>query len=323
MIKILKIRDFIFNNKKGIAFLGLFVILCFWIYVSSIPKGFQKNVVVKIEDGETVKEIANELKENKLIKSKTLFYSLLIIQGKDDDIMAGEYLFHDPQSIFNIVERIVGGDYGIESKKVVLKEGFTLNQMANVLEDIFPNFDRTEFEIETSLFEGYYFPDTYVFPENADTKMITKKLRETFDEKIKVVEKVSPLTEKSLQEVVIMASIIEKESTAEGRQEVANILWHRMEIGMALQVDATFVYERGKGTFDLTKKDLLTDSPYNTYTKAGLPPTAISNPGLESLLAAANPQPTENIFFLTGSDGEMYYASTFEGHKENRRKYLN
>jgi UPF0755 protein len=92
---------------------------------------------------------------------------------------------------------------------------------------------------------------------------------------------------------------------------------------MPLQVDATFVYERGKGTFDLTTADLRTDSPYNTYTNAGLPPTAISNPGIEAIKAAATINETNYLFFLTGMDGEMYYAETHDQHVVNKQKFLN
>ena len=91
---------------------------------------------------------------------------------------------------------------------------------------------------------------------------------------------------------------------------------------MPLQLDATFVYGIGKGTFDLTTKDLLEDGPYNSYVNKGLPPTAIANPGRDSLEAALSPTPSEYVFFLTGRDGEMYYAVTYEGHLENRKKFL-
>lgn len=322
MINIKTIREFINKNQTEIYFGVVFLFLFLWVLVTAVPRGFQPNTSFKIEDGESLKTIALKLDQQKIIKSKTLFSIFLTIQRKDDNIVSGEYIFHDKESIFEVAKRLTTGDYGIESKTIILKEGFTLNQMANVLEDEFPNFDRNQFEILTSLYEGYFFPDTYIFPENADTELIVKTLRETFDEKLKSVGNLIKASGRTLEEIIIMASIVEKEATEESRQEVANILWHRMEVGMPLQVDATFVYERGKGTFDLTKTDLRTDSPYNTYTNAGLPPTAISNPGLESIKAAATIEETENLFFLTGSDGEMYYAKTHDEHVENKQKFL-
>jgi UPF0755 protein len=97
-----------------------------------------------------------------------------------------------------------------------------------------------------------------------------------------------------------------------------------MEIDMLLQVDATFVYSIGKHSFTVTKDEMQdAENLYNTYRHRGLPPTPISNPGLESIRASLYPESTENLFFLTGQDGNMYYATNFEGHKSNRILYLN
>lgn len=120
-----------------------------------------------------------------------------------------------------------------------------------------------------------------------------------------------------------MASILEGE--ARGREEmeiIAGILWRRIEIGMPLQVDTTFLYVNGKNTFTLTQADLKIDSPYNTYLYRGLPPTPISNPGLTAIRAALNPQPTPYLYFLTGRDGLMYYSRTHDEHVQKKTRYL-
>ena len=120
-----------------------------------------------------------------------------------------------------------------------------------------------------------------------------------------------------------MASILEGEARRmETRKIIAGILWTRLEIDMPLQVDATFRYINGKGTFDLTKADLEEDNPYNTYINKGLPPTPISSPGIDAISAALNPIKTNYIYFLSDNDGNMYYAVDFEGHKKNRVLYL-
>jgi len=121
-----------------------------------------------------------------------------------------------------------------------------------------------------------------------------------------------------------MASILEGEAlTTSDRKLVAGVLWRRLEIGMPLQVDATFSYVNGKTTFELTLDDLKIDSPYNTYKYKGLPPTPINNPGLNSINAALYPTKTKYLYFLSGNDGKMHYARTFEEHKRNRQLYLN
>lgn len=120
-----------------------------------------------------------------------------------------------------------------------------------------------------------------------------------------------------------MASLIEREAkTDEDRKTIAGILWNRIDLKMPLQVDAVFGYIKGIDTYHPTSEDLSIESPYNTYLHAGLPPTPISNPGLESLHAAATPTKTDYLYYLTGKDGVMHYAKTFEEHKANRAKYL-
>lgn len=321
-IQIVKTRNFIFKKKKEILFLFLFLVLSFWSLVSSIPSKFEPNSLITIEKGGSLKQIANDLKEKNLIRSKIVFSVFLIIQAKDDNIIAGEYLFHEPTSVFEIAKRLTKGDYGIDFVTVTIPEGTTLNGIANIMEKSFVKFDREIFQLETIGFEGYYFPDTYSFPENIDTYKIIEALSQNFERKINEVSDLISSSSSSLDEIIVMASIIEKEATRDTMQDISNILWKRMEIGMPLQVDAPFVYEQGKNSFTLTISDLRRNTPYNTYTNLGLPPTAISNPGLESIKAAASPQPTEYLYFLTGRDGKMYYAETHDEHVENKAKYL-
>lgn len=316
-------RKFIFNKQKEIIFVLVFIVSLAWLWATDIPKREQDRIIIEIEEGKTLKEISQVFKDNDLIRSKILFDAIVILSDKDSKIIFGEYLFEGRIPVFKIVERITSGDYGIPAKTVFLKEGLTLKEMAFTLSKMFPSVHYDVFIEKTEGLEGHFFPDTYIFPENVDTDTVIRTLQNNFQTKIKSIDNIIKSSKHSLDEIIVMASIVEKEATAESRQEVANILWHRLEIGMALQVDATFVYERGLGTFDLTKADLKKDSPYNTYVNKELPPTAISNPGIESIIAAANPQPTKNLYFLTGHDGEMYYAETFEEHKKNKTKYLN
>jgi len=291
-----------------------------WIFAISPPDIQKVPFTIEIEKGESVKEISAYLREEGVIRSETLFNTLVILFPKNRKVVAGEYLFHESPDLFELVYRVTHGDYGIDSRTTRIPEGATLLQIADLFEQNYPRFDKSAFLQLAEGKEGYLFPDTYTFLENVRAFEVYEMLTNTFNEKILSVNIND--SKYTLEEIVIMASIIEKESTAEGRQEVGNVLWKRIEMDMPLQVDATFVYERGKGTFDLTLADLREDSPYNTYVNKGLPPTPIANPGLDSLKAAANPEPTENLFFLTGRDGEMYYASDFAGHKKNRARFL-
>jgi len=313
----------LYRNKNEIihgAVTLVFIASVWWIVTTSAPNIKEVPFTVEIEKGQSVKEIGEYLKKEGIIRSDTLFNSLIILASGNKKVVAGEYLFHSSPPLFELIHRVTRGDYGIDSKTIRIPEGAILLQIADLFEQEFPKFDKSAFLQLTEGEEGYLFPDTYTFLENVQAYEVFDTLTKTFNQKMLDVD--IQKSKYTLEDIVIMASIIEKESTADGRQEVSNILWKRINIDMPLQVDATFVYERGKGTFDLTKADLKEDSPYNTYVNKGLPPTPIANPGLDSIRAAAFPEDTENVFFLTGRDGEMYYAADFAGHKKNRTEFL-
>lgn len=309
--------NLILSVVAGIVFF-LFMVSFFMVQG---PSRYTAEKIV-IEEGYSVKQTAQILKDHDLIRSKTLFIILVKITGNDSGIKSGMYYFKNVQNLFDVTRRVVTSDYGISAKRVVLHEGLTRNQMAEVLSLQLEEFDPESFLKKTEDKEGYLFPDTYEFLENVDEDVVIKVLENTFEEKTEEIKEEIKEAGKDFEEIIIMASIIEKEASATSKQEVSNILWHRIEIGMALQVDAPFVYERQKGTFDLSTEDLREDSEYNTYTRKGLTPTPISNPGLEAIIAAANPEPTNYLFFLTGSDGNMYYSTTHDEHVRNKNLYL-
>jgi UPF0755 protein len=297
------------------------VIVLFWVLLISAPLTFKDGTVVTISKGDSVKVISQKLKQADVIQSQILFTNIIIFFNLDSKIVAGDYVFKKEHTVFEVLQRISNGEYGIEVKKITLIEGLTVTEMADLFSKEFYNISKEEFSEKALPYEGYLFPDTYYFLENVTSEEIILKMRTTFDEKIAEDEEILN-SKKDLKDIVIMASIIEKEATTDSMQEVSDILWHRIDISMPLQVDAGFVYEQGKHTFELSLEDLKTDSPYNTYVRYGLTPTPISNPGIQALKAAAFPQPTENLYFLTGYDGEMYYAKTLKEHNANKEKYL-
>jgi UPF0755 protein len=150
-------------------------------------------------------------------------------------------------------------------------------------------------------------------------------MRENFARQIKPYEEDILKFKKPLDEVVTMASIIEEEANGslESKRVVSGILWKRISLKMPLQVDSPFVYYNGKNSYTLTKDDLAKDQPYNTYINKGLTPTAITNPGIDSIRAAITPTQTQYLYFLSDKKGGMHYAKTFDEHKQNRELYLN
>jgi len=170
---------------------------------------------------------------------------------------------------------------------------------------------------------GYLFPDTYSFSPSVTPEQVIEALKRNFENKTKRLEQDFLKSTRKKEDLVIMASIIEKEASGENDAPViSGILWKRLDRGIALQVDAPFLFLLGKKSSELTIKDLAIKSPYNTYINKGLPPTPISNPGLSAIEAALKPVDSPYFYYLHGNDGIVRYAKTFDEHKANIQKYL-
>lgn len=285
------------------------------------PFGYPTGSIVSVDEGTGLHELSEQLKEKNVIRSPFWFRTAAQMLGGERDMKAGQYYLEEPESPFMLAWRILHGRYDIETVKLTIPEGFTVKKISALFDDRFPFFDNSTFE--TSAPEGYLFPDTYFMPVTATASSTMKVLRDNFIRKIFPLMPDVEVSDRSLEEIIIMASIIESEAnTQEGREIVSDILWKRLDKGMALQVDATFVYVNGKTTAELTQSDLKIDSPYNTYLYPGLPPTPISNPGIESIQAALHPTTTPYLYFLTGDDGNMYYSRTFDEHVAKKQKYI-
>lgn len=298
--------------------------VCVCVILTAPPATtFDTPQTVTIEEGTSMAETASLLKERHIVYSRTLVHVLAVLRGADTSVKAGEYLFTQPLGVWETVSRLAEGMYGFEPVRVRLQEGSTRRQMAQVLTESLLDFDTERFLQVTHDKEGYLFPDTYFFSPNMKAEDIAVYLEEIFFQKMKRLEPLRALSGHSLNEIVTMASIIEREAHRESDQKlIAGVLWNRLAIGMALQVDAPFFFLLGKTSDELTLEDLKTDSPYNTYIYPGLPPTPIANPSLSALEAALDPTPSEYLFYLSDDDGVTHYAKDFEEHKRNKELYL-
>jgi UPF0755 protein len=171
--------------------------------------------------------------------------------------------------------------------------------------------------------EGYLFPDTYYFPLDVSGEEVVRIMHENFEKKIAPYLKEIEKSGKSLKDIIIMASLIEKEvKTKEEKELVSGILWKRLKAGIPLQVDATITYITGKKTTKIPLEDLKIDSPYNTYKYKGLPPAPICNPGLESILAALYPKESDYWYYLSKPDGKTLFFKDYEEFIVAKAKYL-
>ena len=297
--------------KTLIAAIIFFVLAGFSGYFFlSAPKDFPSGETIVIKKGTGLAEISGKLKKEGFIKNKYAFALYARSLGKSKKIKYGKYLFNEPVSVFSLTRRLAKGEFGFKPIKVTITEGLTIKEISELFGG-FENFDKKEFLEKTEKLEGYLFPDTYLFLPFAETVQIIGTMTDNFKKKAGDVGK----------DIVIMASLIEKEvPDSNDRKIVSGILWKRLEMGMALQVDAVFPYITGKQK--VLSDDLKIDSPYNTYLHKGLPPGPISNPGLDAIDAARNPKESPYLYYLSGQDGKTHFAKTFSEHLRNKEKYL-
>lgn len=307
-------------------FLIIFFLIFFYIIFLSAPKDFPTNSIYNLKSGQTLLVVADNFSEAKIIRSSFWFKSFVYIFSMGcSKVISGNYAFNGRQGVIALAWRVSHGSYDVSPVKVTIPEGNNSFEIADILSKKFPSFDEGVFLnlVEKEKLEGYLFPDTYFIMPGMSEAEILKLMTDNFNTKTKDLAGDIKSFGKPESDVIKMASIIEEEArTTESREIIAGILWKRISIGMALQVDSSFKYINGKTTADLTINDLKVDSPYNSYTNTGLPPTPISNPGLDAIRATINPIKTPYLYFLTDKNGEMHYSSTFEEHVANKLKYL-
>ena len=296
---------------------ALFVALMFMFTPRSSGQLFD------VTKGESLDAIASALADEHIVASEALFKIVVTAIGGERTIQAGLYDFSHPISVVGVARRLSQGDFGTEPVSLTFPEGITRKQIVEKAAAALPKFDGEAFMTLAANDEGYLFPDTYIFALHADANEVRAIMRDTFEEKYLSLATSTIKSKLSRSEIVTLASILEGEAADDiSRRTVAGILLKRLSINMPLQVDATFVYERDKNSSELTTDDLEKDSPYNSYTRRGLPPTPISNPGLEAIHAVLSPITSPYLYFLTAPDGTTHYARTFDDHLINKKRYL-
>lgn len=310
--------------KFLILIFSVFLIARVFDYLISPPSNFPVPYRITIDSGQTLFSISSELSKSSVIKFPRVFEVAMIVLGDEKKISEGEYYFEKPVSAIAVAIRVSGKQFGIDKKKITFPEGFTNKQIADRLSHNLDNFNNLLFLTLAKDYEGYLFPDTYHFFPSVTPDLVIATLRKNYSNKIAPLKKDIQECGRTEEQIIIMASIIEKEANGNNDREIiSGILWKRFDNKIPLQVDAPFLYLIGKESKNLTKKDLDINSPYNTYRNIGLPPTPISNPGIEAISAAIHPDKSDYLFYLHDSDGNIYYAKTYEEHKKNISKYLN
>jgi UPF0755 protein len=301
-----------------------------WMFLIS-PKILRaESQIFVIPKGSDASEIAQKLAKEGLVRNALAFRLLLLRNGLDKKIQTGDFRLSATMSAYQVALELTSP---LDIWITVL-EGWRVEEIGEYLVSKFeiPNskFEKEEFLVEAKPMEGYLFPDTYLVPKTADVSAIIKILKSNFDRRFddKMKKEVQKI-DLSLKEVVILASIVEREARFdEDRPVVAGILLRRLREGMRLEVDATIQYATGYDEEEDTwwekniAKNLELDSFYNTRKYFGFPPTPICNPGLASLKAVVYPRQTDYWYYLSDGRGKIHYAVTLDEHIQNINTYL-
>jgi len=279
------------------------------------------------------RDIASELQTAGIIRSGLAFRVRARLQGKDTQIKAGEYELSPSMTPRDILDKLVRGD--MFHRRVTIREGMNLSEIADAIEksgiisrlafeQSLANPDLLQSEgLTTRSFEGYLFPDTYEFPRGTPGDQIIRVMRAQLEKQWQPewTQRVQIL-EMTKHDILTLASIIEKESGNFEEQPVISSVFHnRLKKGMRLQADPTVIYGIKDFNGNITKRDLMTLTPYNTYMIDGLPPGPIANPGLSAIKAALYPTDTNFLYFVGNGQGKHVFSESLDKHNDAVNRY--
>lgn len=306
---------------------GIIYAFQFWLFLH-LPGGNKPQVQeLSVTSGMGAASISHLLESKGLVSDAKKFYFLCRLKKSGQKLKAGEYAFSSFSTPTQILDQIVAGKVLLH--RVTIPEGSTVADVAAIVEQaglgsaaefIGLTTQDKEFidslDLQGNTLEGYLFPETYYFPKANTTKTIIKSMvhqfKRHFSKEWKERAKEQGLT---VQEVVIMASMIEKEAVVDSeRPIIAGVFFNRLKLNMPLQSDPTAVYDLQDFSGPITKEHLQRQSPYNTYQKKGLPVGPICNPGAKSLHAVLYPQDVPYLYFVSNNDGTHRFSTTLEEH---------
>ncbi|HVA36006.1 MAG TPA: endolytic transglycosylase MltG [Candidatus Dormibacteraeota bacterium] len=306
-----------------------------WVVLAFVAAPWpQRRTTVVIPEGSSVSAIARQLHDEGVLAHGTVFRLLVRARGAGRLLHAGEYVFAPHQSANAVLDRLVAGG-AAPYARVTIPEGFTAVQIARRMADAGLGDAQTYERIflhtpllidgqRTVNMEGFLFPDTYDFDRKATPMENARRMVAEFESKLPpdAVERARKLG-MTIPQVVTIASLVEREAKVDGeRPLMAGIYYHRLRIGMPLEVDATIEYALPSHRAVITGRDLALDSPYNTYRRMGLPPTPIANPGLASLRAAFEPEASPYLYYVYRGGGRHAFAKTYAEQQANIARYL-
>ena len=291
----------------------------------------QKTVSVTIARDDTIEDVAKTLQADGLIEYPSLFKVFAAVTGKAEQITTGTYELSTEMDYSALLNSFRKTSPARETADVTIPEGYTMEEVFQLLEqagvcsaeDLRKSAEEDSFDYpfltgvertDAQRLEGYLFPDTYQFYKGTQAKSVLARMLNNFQTRFdSVMDAQRQLSGLSVDDIVTIASIIEKETTGEDRADIAGVIYNRLnnpeydDIDGRLQMDSTVQYVLPHRKAHLTNEDIAVDSPYNTYVVQGLPAGPICNPGLDSLRAALSPASHEYYYFMLGDDGEDHF----------------
>lgn len=305
-----------------------------------VPKSFEQDTVISYsaQKGVGGADIATDLQNKGVINNSWVFKLYVFLTGKYNSLQAGIYDISPSMSVAAIANKFITGD--VAKNKITLIEGWDIQDIAKYLEAK-NYYNREEFndaahvdygtyyaflssKPKKASLEGFLFPDTYRVPVGASSDELIKMALNNFGKKLtpELRQEIAK-QHKTVFQIVTMASIIEKEvRTLDDKKVISGIMWKRIANGVPLQVDSTVNYITNRSDVSVAIKDTQIDSPYNTYKYRGLPAGPISNPGMDSILAAIYPTKSEYWFYISARTGQTIFSKTLTDHNKAIAKYL-
>lgn len=306
--------------------------LIFW--ASQPIRSGAQSIPFTIQPGSHLRSAADQIATAGIPVNAALLTLLARATGQADKIKAGSYELKPGATPNSLIRQMVRGEFAQES--LVIIEGWTFKQMRTAVAAHpglkHDTIDLTDVQLLAKILpeakhpEGLFFPDTYLFAKGASDLQVYRQANAALMARLNAAwsKRDASLPYQTSYQALIMASIVEKETgKKEDRNTIASVFINRLKAGMMLQTDPTVIYGMGE-RYDgnIRKSDLQTDTPYNTYTRKGLPPTPIALPGAESLQAALAPVDTDALYFVARGDGSSQFSSNLDDHNRAVNKYI-
>ncbi len=301
---------------KYLFFLIFSLNIIFYIFLIFKPLNIESDF--SIEGGNNLSEIFNSLEKKNIYFPKTIKI-IFNVSGIDRKIYLGNYKINNSDSLIDIFQKIYFGK--IILKKFVISEGSKLTDLFS--EEIIKSYCQTMNVLNDCELEGYVKPDVYLYNRENELLSILKESieRQKIDLSKSWRARDSKLKNFSKKEILIIASILEKESCANEREKISGVIYNRLTNNMLLQMDSTTIYGLKDFNGNLKKKDLRDSSLYNTYMHKGLPPGPISNPSKNSIFAAAQPEKHDYLYFVAKDKCSHEFSTNYDDHLKAVKKY--